>query len=77
MEPDNLKLDFVNYCVAHDYKYDCGYDWCDCVDYGAYVNVLIRGKWHTLYCLDNGGYRFDKTLVNSIDEIERLIENGL
>ncbi len=70
---NNLKEQLIAYCLNNDYKYDCGYDWCDCVDFSDYVNVLIKGKWHTLYCLNNGGYRFDKTLVNSMEEVEEIV----
>lgn len=72
-----MKYTLIKYCEEHNYKYECGYDWCDCVDFSDFVNVLINGKWHTLYCLDSGGYRFDKTMVETIEDIEEVLKNAL
>lgn len=69
----NLKNEFLAYCLNNDYKYEIGYNWCDCVDYRKFINVVIQGKTHTFYCLDSGEYRFDKTIVKSIEEIERCL----
>ena len=66
--------DFIKFCKKHRYEYEKGYDWCDCNDYNDFVIVKIKGKWHTLYCLNDGSYRFDKTIVNSIEEIESLLK---
>lgn len=72
-----MKYTFIRYCEDNNYPYECGYDWCDCVDFNDYVNALINGKWHTLYCLNNGSYRFDKTIVKSIEDIKGVLENAL
>lgn len=69
----NLKNEFLAYCLNNDYKYEIGYDMCSCVDFSEFINVVINGKTHTLYLLDSGGYRFDKTIVKSIEEIERCL----
>lgn len=66
--------DFIKWCEEHEYRYDKGYSWCECNDFGDYVNVIINGKWHTLYCLNDGGYRFDKTIVKSLEDIERVLK---
>ena len=65
--------DFLKLCKKNKYEFEKGYDWCDCNDFGDYVNVKINDKWHTLYCLNNGGYRFDTTLVETIEEVEAII----
>ena len=68
-----MKDKFIKWCKKHKYEYESGYDWCDCNDFGDFVNVKINDKWHTLYCLNNGGYRFDKTSVETIEEIEAIL----
>ena len=71
-----MKEKFVKWCKKHKYKYLVGYDWCDCNDFGDYVNVVINGKTHTLYCLFNGKYHFDKTMVETIEDIEGVLKNA-
>lgn len=73
----SLKEKFIAYCLEHDYHYECGYNWCDCVDYVDFVNAQINDKWHTLYCLNSGGYRFDHNIVSEMKEIEEALNNGV
>ena len=71
----SLKDLFVSYCKKKKYKYECGRDYCDCNDFGEFVNVVVKGKTHTLYCMNDGTYRFDKTVVSAVSEIDVLL-NG-
>ena len=68
------KYEFIRYCREKDYEYNVGQSFCICNDFGGFVNVKIKDKWHTFYCLDNGGFRFDKTLVKSIKDIEDILD---
>ena len=68
-----MKDTFIQWCKDHNLNYSSGYDWCDCNDFTDFVNVLYKGKWHTLYCLNKGGYRFDTTIVATIEDIEKLL----
>lgn len=71
---NDLKTSFVAYCKKHKYEYECGYDWCDCTDFGDFVNVRVNGKWHTLYCMNDGTYKFGMTVVKTVTEIDRLLQ---
>ena len=64
---------FIKVFKKHKFEYEVGYDWCDCNDFGDFVNVKINGKWHTLYHLNNGGYRFDNYAVDTVEELEAII----
>lgn len=68
-----LENELIKYCKQKKLKFEKGYDWCDCNDFGDFVNVRVAEKWHTLYCLNNGGYRFDKTIVETLDQIKELL----
>ena len=70
-----LKEQFVSFCKKKKYSYECGYDYCDCNDFGDFVNVVVRGKTHTLYCMNDGTFRFDTTVVKTVQEIDTLL-NG-
>lgn len=52
----------IDYCEKNNIKYERGRNLCYCVDYNEFVNAYINGKWHTLYALDNGGYRYDSVI---------------
>lgn len=70
-----LKKEFIIFCKQKKYEFACGYDWCDCNDFTEFVNIKVDGKWHTLYCLNSGGYRFDKTNIETLEQIKELL-NG-
>lgn len=66
-------LDFIKYCQDKNLPYEKGYNWCDCADYGDYVNFWVDGKIHTFYVLNNGAYKLDNVVVKDIDDIDRRI----
>lgn len=65
--------DLIEFCREHNYEYELCRNWCDCVDYTDFILIKANGKTHTFYLLDNGDYRFDDTIVKSIDELEKLL----
>lgn len=69
-----LLKQFISYCKKGKLEHNVGYDWCECNDFGDFVNVKVNGKWHTLYALDSGAFRFDKTIVETIEDIENLLK---
>lgn len=64
---------FISYCKKHKYQFQKGYDWCDCNPFGDFVNVIVKGKTHTLYAYHDGSFVFDKSKVETIEEIENLL----
>lgn len=65
--------DFINWCLHNHIPYEQGRNWCDCVDYTTFINFWIKGKVHTFYALDNGAFKIDNVVVNSIEDIEGVL----
>ena len=68
-------VEFVNWCLHNHIPYEQGKNWCDCVDYSVFINFWIKGKVHTFYALDNGAYKVDNIVVNSVKEIEEALSH--
>lgn len=68
-----LNEDLVSYCCKHNIEHEKGFDWCDCNDFGNFVNMKYDGKWHTLYCMNDGSYKFDTTIVANLNDILKLL----
>jgi len=66
-------VDFINWCLQHNYPYEQGKNWCDCVDYTTFINFWVDGKVHTFYALDNGAFKLDNAIVNDINDVERVL----
>ena len=72
---DELKV----WCEQHNYKYEQGRNWCDCVDYTHFANVELKNAYRfTLYLHDNGVYSLNlycgKDFVASLVNLNELKE---
>lgn len=65
---------FTDWLESHGLRYEVGKNWCDCVDYTIFVNFWVKGKVSTFYFLDNGGYRLNKVEVNTIKDVEGILD---
>ena len=65
--------DFVNLCKEKNIAYEKCINMCDCCKFRDYVNFWIEGKVHTFYALDDGTFKVDNDVVESIDEIKEKL----
>lgn len=65
--------ELIKYCQENGYRFEKGRNWCDCVDYTTYLRFEIRDEHHTLFELDDGGYRLDNKKVATFEEVLNAI----